>query len=364
MTVFGTRPEVIKMAPVIREIGLRPEMEVHNCFTGQHREMAESVMNVFGLVPHCDLQVMTDNQGLSGLTAKLFEMIEEVVRREDPDWVLAQGDTTSVFVASMVAHYNRKRFGHVEAGLRTGDLWNPYPEEANRIVADHVSTLMFAPTELSRDNLLREGIDASRVLVTGNTIVDAMNAALEVPYDPAGGPLAGLGDDSRIVMITAHRRESFGEPLRQILGAIKTLAGTHDDVLFVYPVHHNPNVRIPAWEILGQVDNVRLLPPLDYLEMLYLMRRSTLILTDSGGVQEEAVGLGTPTLVLRETTERPEGLQSGYLHLVGCDGERIVREASRALAGKRDAHAGGSGNPYGDGRAAVRIADAISSHSR
>lgn len=361
LCVFGTRPEAIKMAPVVRRLKEHPEqIRTVVCSTGQHREMLDQVLQLFGIRPDYDLNLMEPNQSLCKLTANLFLGLEPVLEAVEPDWVLAQGDTTTVLVASLAAYYHRARFGHVEAGLRTGDKHRPFPEEINRRLADAVSDLYFCPTERARRTLLAEGYPDTAVLVTGNTVIDALLDVAARPYDWSHGPLAKIPEDGRLVLVTAHRRESFGEPFRRLCEAIRELAGRFPDVHFVYPVHLNPNVRAPVEEILSAKANVHLLDPLDYLSLVHLMKRSTLILTDSGGIQEEAPGLGIPVLVMRDTTERPEGVDAGVVKLVGTDRAVIVEETSRLLtdADARSAMASGV-NPYGDGHAAERIVNAL-----
>jgi UDP-N-acetylglucosamine 2-epimerase (non-hydrolysing) len=314
LTVVGTRPEAIKMAPIIRQLTTHADIvKAIVCSTGQHREMLDQVFHLFCITPDYELDVMQTNQSLSGLTARLFRQLDRVIGTVKPDWVLAQGDTTTVFAAAMVAFYHRVKFGHVEAGLRTGDRDNPFPEEVNRRIADLVADVYFAPTERARTALLQEGCRDKDIHVTGNTVIDAVRAAAARKYSWESGPLAAIPAVGPLVLVTAHRRESFGEPLRDLCRAVRDLAGTFPNIRFVYPVHLNPNVQAPALEILGALDNVSLLAPLDYLSMVNLMKRSILILTDSGGIQEEAPGLGVPVLVLRETTERPEGVEAGGL---------------------------------------------------
>jgi UDP-N-acetylglucosamine 2-epimerase (non-hydrolysing) len=359
LCVIGTRPEAIKMAPVVHELARhRGAVRPLVCVTGQHRQLLDRVLGDFGIAADIDLDLMRPDQSLADLTSGLFRGLGGVVRDLRPDWVLAQGDTTTVLAASLVAFYERVKFGHVEAGLRTGDRDHPFPEEVNRYVADKVADYLFAPTEHSRRTLLAEGHPEGRIVVTGNTAIDALHWVAGRPFDLSRSPLAALPADRRWVLLTAHRRESFGAPLRRICEAIRTLAarfagrGFH----FIYPVHPNPNVRETAGRVLDGVAGVSLIEPLDHASFVQLMKRSALILTDSGGVQEEAPGLGVPVLVLRETTERPEGVETGVVRLVGTDPERIVAEAGRLLG---DPAALGAmsrkENPYGDGRAASRI---------
>ncbi len=355
------------MAPVIRQLQSGAD-EVRSvvCSTGQHRELLDQVFALFGIVPDIELRVMQPNQSLSALTARLLTALDATIEQVKPDWVLAQGDTTTVLTAALVAFYHRIKFGHVEAGLRTGDRYQPFPEEVNRKAADAIAELMFAPTELSRQNLLGEGYPDSRILVTGNTVIDALHMVAAMPYDWSGGPLAGIPQDKRLVLVTAHRRESFGKPLQDLCTAIRLLAEQYaaDGVHFVYPVHPNPNVRGPVAEILSANENVSLLDPLDYLSLVQLMKRCCLVVTDSGGIQEEAPGLGIPVLVTRERTERPEGLAAGVVKLVGTCCERI-RTESMAILDDPDAHAAMArgANPYGDGKAAQRIVSAVLSDS-
>ncbi len=347
------------MAPVIQRLREYPgRIRSIVCSVGQHREMLDQVLPLFDIRPDFDLNVMQPDQSLSQLTASLFTGLDRVMAEVAPDWVLAQGDTTSVFVASMVAFYRHVRFGHVEAGLRTGDRQRPFPEEINRRIADSVADLYFAPTERAREALLREGCADNDVHVTGNTVIDALNDVAARPYDVADGPLAEIPFDGELVLITAHRRESFGEPFRDLCLAIRDLASEFSaaGVHFVYPVHLNPNVRQPVSEILSGLPNVRLIEPLDYVALVQLLKRATLILTDSGGIQEEAVGLRVPVLVMRDTTERPEGVESGAARLVGTARERIVAEARRLLRDPEARRTMTTGsNPYGDGRAGARI---------
>ncbi|MGH9429722.1 MAG: non-hydrolyzing UDP-N-acetylglucosamine 2-epimerase, partial [Terriglobia bacterium] len=322
------------MAPVVKEFG-RHQGHIKSvlCSTGQHREMLDQVFNLFQIKPDCDLNLMKPNQSLSSLTASAFTALDHVVAETKPDWVLAQGDTTTAFVAAMVAFYHKVSFGHIEAGLRTGDKFRPFPEEINRRIADLVADAYFAPTERARQALLKEGCRETDVYVTGNTVIDAVNEVASRAYDWRTGPLAGLPLDQRLVLITAHRRESFGEPFRELCLAIKELALQFADkgVHFVYPVHLNPNVRQPVTDILSGFSNVSLIEPLDYLSLVQLLKRSTIVLTDSGGIQEEAPGLRVPVLVMRETTERPEGIDAGVVKLVGTQRSRIVKETETLL---------------------------------
>ena len=359
LVVMGTRPEAIKLAPVIRALQQRAgEIEYAVCVTGQHREMLDQVLRLFEIVPEHDLDVMEPDQTLAGLTARLLERLDRLVLETRPDWILAQGDTTSVLAASLVAFYRRLRFGHVEAGLRTGDLQRPFPEEANRRIADLLATAYFAPTERARRTLLAEGVTDGSIWMTGNTVVDALLEIAGREYRWDDGPLAVVPTDARLVLVTAHRRESFGQPFRDLCLAIRDLAVRFADqrLHVVYPVHLNPNVQRPVHELLSGVPNVTLLPPLDYLSLVQLMKRATLILTDSGGIQEEAPTFGVPTLVMRETTERPEAVEVGVARLVGTARKRIVHEATTLLTDPvAQARIRLATNPYGDGRAGERI---------
>ena len=362
LSVFGTRPEAIKMAPVIQELGRYPQQIVSRvCVTAQHRQMLDQVLALFSIAPDYDLDLMQPNQSLSQLTARVFDELDPVISAERPDWVLVQGDTTTVMAASLVAFYHQVKVGHVEAGLRTGHRYEPFPEEINRRVASVVAEMHFAPTERARQNLLREGVPAEAIRVTGNPVIDALRTVAELPYSPDGGPLNGIPWDKRLILVTAHRRENLGRPLEQICLALRDLAEAYaGDVHIVYPAHLNPHVQETVHQGLSAVPGVTVIEPLDYLPLVYLMKRATLVLTDSGGIQEEAPGLGKPVLVLREVTERPEAVEAGTVRLVGADRQTIVREASRLLD---DAVAYGemarAVNPYGDGHAAPRIVQAI-----
>ena len=361
LTIFGTRPEAIKMAPVVRQLERTPGVEALVCVTAQHREMLDQVLDLFGVIPDIDLDLMSPGQSLAELTARVFTHLDPVLRDLKPDWVLVQGDTTTVMAAALLAYYHRIKVGHVEAGLRTGDKFQPFPEEINRRVAGVVADVHFAPTEWARGNLLRENVPDEQIVVTGNPVIDALYWVAEQSAPPLPVP-----DGPRLVLVTAHRRENFGAPLENICRAIAALAEHYNgDVHFVYPVHLNPNVKGTVDELLGNREHVTLLPPLDYLPLVHLMKRSALVLTDSGGIQEEAPALGVPTLVLRNTTERPEGVEAGTLKVVGTDTDAILRETRRLLDDPA-AHAAMSGakNPYGDGRAAERIVRAVLEYAR
>ncbi len=350
LAVYGTRPEAIKMAPVVAALKRRPEaFAVRVCATGQHREMLDQAQELLGLRPDLDLRLMRHDQTLNGLASAAVAAMDEVLAAESPDWLLVQGDTTTAMAASLAAFYRRVRVGHIEAGLRTGDLGHPFPEEANRRVIDLLAACLFAPTERARQALLAEGCAAERVHVVGNTVIDALRTISE--------GLAGPPPERPEVLITVHRRESFGAPLRGIFAALRQLAEAFPAFDWIYPVHPNPNVRGPAHEILGGLPNLQLHEPFDYRELVRRLMRCRFVLTDSGGLQEEAPTFGKPVLVLRETTERPEGIAAGVARLVGTGREAIVAEASRLLASEEAwQDMARAVNPYGDGRAGERIA--------
>jgi len=355
------------MAPVVTELrNHSSRVRSVVCVTGQHRELLDQSLNTFGIKPDYDLKVLEEDQTLSQLTINLFKSVENIVKRIKPKWIVAEGDTTTVLVAALVSYYHKVSFGHVEAGLRTGDKYRPFPEEINRRIADHIADVLFAPTEENRHNLIREGISEQSILVTGNTVIDALLQASKMNYDWVAGPLSRVPKDKRLVLVTAHRRESFGEPLREICFAIKELSLRFgpEGYQFVYPVHLNPNVQKPVKEILSRAPYVSLIRPLDYLSMVHLMKSSFLILTDSGGIQEEAPSLGVPVLVMRETTERPEAIEAGVSKLVGTVRRRIVREAARLLENSAEyASMATKKNPYGDGKAAQRIVSYLVEHA-
>jgi UDP-N-acetylglucosamine 2-epimerase (non-hydrolysing) len=362
LSIFGTRPEAIKMAPVVSALAATPEVESRVCVTAQHREMLDQVLELYEIEPHHDLDVMRANQTLPELTQKLLGRLDHVLADEKPDAVLVQGDTTSAFVGALAAFYRKIPVGHVEAGLRTYDLAQPWPEEMNRQVVSRLTSWHFAPTAMARENLLEEKVPDERILVTGNTVVDALLhtvARMRERRDlvqPIEKRFADVGRDRRLLLVTAHRRESFGAPMERICRAVARLA-ERGDLDVVFPVHPNPAVRTAVDAILRGLPSVRLIDPLDYLSFVFLMDRSTLILTDSGGVQEEAPSLGKPVLVMREVTERLEAVQAGTVKLVGTDDQVIVAQATRLLD-DADAYLAMSriGNPYGDGKAASRIA--------
>ena len=346
------------MAPVIKQLRARPKAECVVCVTAQHREMLDQVLDLFEIEPDYDLNIMQDDQSLSYVTAQVLTRVETVIKEVKPDWVLVQGDTTTTMAASLAAFYQHVKLGHVEAGLRTWDKSRPYPEEVNRKVTDALCDLHFAPTTGAKENLLREGVSEESVLVTGNTVIDALLDVANRDFSFEDSPLRDVPFDShRIILVTAHRRESFGQPLNDICQALEEISQRYrDDVYIVYPVHLNPNIRNPVYSTLGRVDNISLLEPLGYQAFVHLMNRSYLILTDSGGLQEEAPSLGKPLLVMREVTERPEAVEAGTVRVVGTDRELIVAEVMRLLDDRvaYDEMARGV-NPYGDGRAAQRI---------
>ncbi|HOU11946.1 MAG TPA: UDP-N-acetylglucosamine 2-epimerase (non-hydrolyzing) [Anaerolineae bacterium] len=372
LCIFGTRPEAIKMAPVIWALQQQPERFVTRvCATAQHREMLDQMLATLALTPDVDLDLMEPGQTLNQLAARVLARLEPVLEAERPDWVLVQGDTTTVLAGALAAHHLRIRVGHVEAGLRTGDRWNPFPEEMNRVLADHLSDLCFAPTERACQNLLQDGIPESRIRLTGNTVTDALLWATRQPTPPEAVALleqAGLpaqpqspADAPRLILVTAHRRESFGAPLERICQAIRAIAEQGAGaVKLIYPVHPNPNVQAPVQRWLSGVPHVTLAAPVDYLTLVALMQRSALILTDSGGIQEEAPSLGVPVLVLRDVTERPEAVEAGVARVVGTDAQRIVAETFHLLNDPAAHAAMARGvNPYGDGYAAERIVAAL-----
>jgi len=370
LSIFGTRPEAVKMAPIVRLLAHTPQVESIVCVTAQHRQMLDQVLDLFEIVPDIDLDIMRPNQTLAELTANIFTKMDPVLRDLRPDWILVQGDTTTVMATALLAYYHRIHTGHVEAGLRTGDKWQPFPEEINRRVAGVVADLHFAPTTWAQNNLLREGIPPNQIIVTGNPVIDALQIASAMPISTELNQILkklNLPNDEipletpRLVLITAHRRESFGKPLEDVCAAIRELAEHYgEQVHFIYPVHLNPNVQSTVRRILSDLPNVALLAPMDYLPWVQLIRRAALILTDSGGLQEEAPGLGVPVLVMRRVTERPEGVEAGAVRLVGTDRELIVAE-SRRLLDDPAAHRQMSKavNPYGDGHAAERIIQAV-----
>ena len=366
LTVFGTRPEAIKMAPLVHALAKDPHFEAKVCVTAQHREMLDQVLKLFSIAPEYDLNIMQPGQGLTEITCRILEGLKPVLESFKPDVVLVHGDTTTTMAASLAAFYQRIPVGHVEAGLRTGDLSSPWPEEGNRTLTGHLATYHFAPTETSRQNLLRENIADNRITVTGNTVIDALfwvrDRVLsdEALHNELTQRYPFLANGKKMILVTGHRRESFGRGFEQICHALAEIAANNPDVQIVYPVHLNPNVSEPVKRILGHVENVILIEPQDYLPFVWLMNRAWLILTDSGGIQEEAPSLGKPVLVMREMTERPEAVSAGTVCLVGTDSQRIVNEVTRLLQDESAYQAmSRAHNPYGDGHACHRILSAL-----
>jgi UDP-N-acetylglucosamine 2-epimerase (non-hydrolysing) len=359
MTVIGTRPEAIKMAPVIKSLeDYSDEVESVVCVTGQHREMLDQALKIFGIVPDYDLNLMNPNQSLSLLAANILTALDKVITFEKPDWVLVQGDTTTAMVASLVAYYHRVKLGHVEAGLRTNDKFQPFPEEINRRITDLLADAYFAPTQNSRINLLKEGIPSEAILVTGNTVIDALMAIYQRVADrPLDSGLSTLIEDRLLILVTVHRRESFGEPLANICKALVRIALNYQDkIQIVYPVHLNPNVRQTVFETLSGIPNISLMEPVDYEQLVGLMSKAYLIMTDSGGIQEEAPSLHKPVLVLRDVTERPEAIEAGAAKLIGTDADRIYSETIRLIEEPTSYYRmSNTINPYGDGQAGQRI---------
>lgn len=367
LSVFGTRPEAIKMAPVIAELKRFPQrIDSRVCVTAQHRQMLDQVLTIFNICPEYDLNIMQPGQSLADVTCYVLKGLEPILKEFKPDIVLVHGDTTTTMATSLAAYYQKIAVGHVEAGLRTGDIYSPWPEEVNRQLTSVICCHHFAPTEQSRKNLLKEGIEDKFIVVTGNTVIDALltivdklHKSNELQHEMARR-FNFLNADKRLLLVTGHRRENFGKGFERICDALKTIIQAHDDVEIVYPVHLNPNVLNPVNQILGGVDRIHLIEPLDYLPFIYLMSRSYLIITDSGGVQEEAPSLGKPVLVIRDTTERPEAVDAGTVRLVGMNSSRITSEVFKLL---RDTAAyeamSKSHNPYGDGQAAARIVKAL-----
>ncbi len=366
LVVFGTRPEAIKMAPVIKALEKDKRFEVGVCVTAQHRQMLDQVLSLFEIVPNYDMDIMQPGQGLKDITCGVLRGMEAVINEFGPTRILVHGDTTTTLAASLSGYYHRIPVGHVEAGLRTGNIYSPWPEEINRKLTAGIADLHFAPTKWAEGNLLREGVESERILVTGNTVIDALlQISRTIEESPLierdmKGQFKFLDDERKLVLVTGHRRESFGEGFENICNGLAALA-QRKDVQIVYPVHLNPNVREPVERILSRCENVHLIEPLEYLPFVYLMKRSYLILTDSGGIQEEAPSLGKPVLVMRDTTERPEAVEAGTVRMVGTNKFKIIKEVERLLDDQEEyermtvAH-----NPYGDGKAATRIVEGIS----
>lgn len=378
MLVFGTRPEAIKMAPLVKEFQKQPErVETVVCVTGQHREMLDQVLKIFDIQPDYDLNIMKQGQDLYDVTARVLTGMREVLKEVKPDVVLVHGDTTTSMATALAAFYQQIPVGHVEAGLRTHDIYSPWPEEMNRLLTGRLATCHFSPTSLSRNNLLREAVDDKRIVVTGNTVIDALywvverigrekelDVRLAGELRNAGYDVERLNGGGKLVLITGHRRENFGDGFINMCRAIKTLTKKYPEVDFVYPMHLNPNVRKPIHEVFGEdlsnPGNMFFIEPLEYLSFVYLMEKSHIVLTDSGGIQEEAPGLGKPVLVMRDTTERPEALEAGTVKLVGTDYDKIVNEVSALLDDKQAYERMSKAvNPYGDGKACGRIVNAL-----
>jgi len=358
LIIFGTRPEAIKMAPVIQELGKHSDRFILRiCSTGQHRHMLDHVLDLFGIKPDYELNIMQANQSLGYITSAVLIELEKIIEEEKPDYVLVQGDTTTVMASCLAAFYQKVKIGHIEAGLRTWDKSNPYPEEANRKIADSLCDLHFVPTEGARQNLLREGIPEQNITVTGNTVIDALFDVLNKEFCIASNPLEIIPfDQKRVILVTAHRRENLGQPLENICHALRDLAESCDDIHIVYPVHLNPNVWKTVYSILDGTPDISLIEPLDYQLFVHLINRSYIILTDSGGLQEEAPSLGKPVLVLREKTERPEAVKAGTTKLVGTNRERIKEATLKLLEDEQEYYRmARTVNPYGDGKASQRI---------
>lgn len=365
MTVFGTRPEAIKMAPIVLELAKFPTVITPVvAVTAQHRDMLDQVLNLFHIIPDYDLDIMAAGQTLFDITSKAMMGLDSVLTEEKPDIVLVHGDTTTTFAGALAAYYHQTTVGHVEAGLRTNNKYSPFPEEMNRKLTGSLADLHFAPTMTAQENLLRENVSADKIFVTGNTVIDALHKTVRDDFVFDNALLQNIDfENKRIVLVTTHRRENLGEPMRHVYKALKQLTEEFDDVEVVFPVHKNPKVRVVVNEELGHLAKVHLIDPLDYEPFANLMSRSCLILTDSGGVQEEAPALGKPVLVLRDTTERPEAVSAGTVRLIGTDCQRVYEEARQLLTDAQAySHMSGSCNPYGDGMAAQRIIQAILYH--
>lgn len=361
MTVFGTRPEAIKMAPVVLELAKYPEyITPVVAVTAQHREMLDQVLGLFKITPDYDLDIMSQGQTLFDITCRAMHGLNKVLSEEKPDIVLVHGDTTTTFAGALAAFYHQIIIGHVEAGLRTGDKYSPYPEEMNRKLTGSLADIHFAPTSTARNNLLQEKIEPQAVIVTGNTVIDALKATVDANYKFTDPLLQSIDFSRKVILVTTHRRENLGEPMRHVYQALRDIVNQQADVEIVFPVHKNPLVRQVVQEELGGLDRVHLIDPLDYQPFANLMARSYLVLTDSGGIQEEAPALGKPVLVLRDTTERPEAVTAGTVKLIGTDKDRVYRETQELIINDQEYHRMASAvNPYGDGKASSRIVNAI-----
>jgi len=357
MTIFGTRPEAIKMAPLVKELEKRDNIRSIVCVTAQHREMLDQVLKVFDIKADYDLNIMKQGQTLSEITSRVLLGLEEVIKKENPDIILVHGDTSTTFAGALAAFYNQVDIGHVEAGLRTWNKYSPFPEEMNRQMVDRMTDMFFAPTEVSKNNLLSEGIDKDKIYVTGNTAIDAMKYTVSDNYD--NEIFKWLGDD-KLILLTAHRRENLGEPMYNIFKAVKRVVLENKDVKVIYPIHMNPNIRKIANEVIGSIDRIKIIEPLEVVDFHNFINRSYIILTDSGGIQEEAPSLGKPVLVLRDTTERPEGIEAGTLKLVGTDEDIIYDETINLLNNYEEYNKMSKAvNPYGDGTTSIQIVNAI-----
>lgn len=361
MTVFGTRPEGIKMAPIVKELEKREGVESITCITAQHREMLDQVLNLFDIEPDYDLNIFSPGQSLTQVTTRALEGLEKVILKEKPDVLLVQGDTTTVFAGALAAFYQKVKIGHVEAGLRSGNIYSPYPEEANRMLTGIMTNYHFAPTERNRENLLKENYSDEKIFITGNTVIDALKYTIKEDYKFDNELLNNLDyENKRMILLTSHRRENIGKPMENIFMAIKDIVEKYEDVEIVFPMHLNPKVREIANKILGNNSRVHLIEPLDYEPFTNLMAKVDLVVTDSGGLQEEAPTLGKPVLVVREETERPEGIESGTAKLVGTSYERLYNELDILLSNEDEYNKMANAvNPYGDGNAAKKIVDAI-----
>ena len=358
MSIFGTRPEAIKMAPLVKELEKRENIKSIVCVTAQHREMLDQVLQIFQIKPDYDLNIMKQNQTLIEITTRALNGLDEIIKKESPDIILVHGDTTTTFAGALAAFYNQVSIGHVEAGLRTNNKYSPFPEEMNRQIVDCLTDIYFAPTETSKNNLLKENIDENKIFVTGNTAIDAMNVTIDKNYSHE--ELNWIKDNERMILLTAHRRENLGQPMRNIFKAIRRIVDEFSDVKVIYPIHLNPKIRNIANEIFDNCDKVKIIEPLEVFDFHNFQNKSYLILTDSGGIQEEAPSLGKPVLVLRDTTERPEGIKAGTLKLVGTNEEKIYQETKKLLLDKIEYEKmSKASNPYGDGHASKRIVDAI-----
>lgn len=357
MSIFGTRPEAIKMAPLVKELEKRKEIESIVCVTAQHRQMLDQILKTFEIIPDYDLNIMQQGQTLSDITSKVLKGLEEVIKTAKPDIILVHGDTTTTFAGALAAFYNQVDIGHVEAGLRTYNKYSPFPEEMNRQMVDCMTDMFFAPTNLSKKNLLKQNINEKKIYVTGNTAIDAMNTTIKQNYNHE---LLNWVGDSKLILLTAHRRENLGKPMKNIFRAVKKIVEEYKDIKVVYPIHLNPKVREIANEIFNNCDRIKLIEPLDVIDFHNFQNKSFIILTDSGGIQEEAPSLGKPVLVLRDTTERPEGIEAGTLKLVGTNEDKIYEELKKIINNKDEYEKmSKASNPYGDGFASKRIVDAI-----